>query len=186
MVPKVIFLHPPPPARARPVRNMRHIMHPLIIQNGGGSPRQQRPNRRPTWPDQPSHRRRNRQIRHHKPQRQEQQIQPRRINMVVIMQPPLQFQNHPPPRRRMKRIPVKPILAGKKQPRPQHQKPRMHLPGEKIHHPNGNNQHPQRRVTPVLPERPNHRHFHPNASRQSAPEQKSCKTAPLTNPIIPQ
>src|SRR6266849_8737244 len=85
MVAQMIMLDPAAEPRSRLIGNMRDVMHPFIMQD-----RQHPPEQRGSRGLRPEHEREQRgsegEVRHQKPDRQKQKIQPVRLDMMVVMQ----------------------------------------------------------------------------------------------------
>ena len=117
MMAQMILLDEAAQLRARHIGNMRDVMHPFIMQDRQhhAEQRQWRGSASKSKREQPDGEAK---VRHQKPDRQEQQIEPAGLDMVVVMQAVLQLeQRRPGQRGRVKGKAVHAIFAEIKQQR---------------------------------------------------------------------
>ena len=95
MMTQMILLDPAAEPRSRLIGNMRDVMHPFIMQDRQHHSEQ----RRGRGPDSKRQREQpggDGEVRHQKPDRQKQQVQTARLDMVVVMQAVLQLSRRRP------------------------------------------------------------------------------------------
>ena len=136
---QVVLLDPAPEPRSRLVGNVGDVMHPFIMKNrkhhseqrGSGGLRPQYKREKPGGQGQ---------VRHQKPDRQKQQIQPVRLDMVVVMEAVLQpARGRPCERRRMKGETMHAVFAQIEQQRAEQdrdgiQRQDAKQPGQRLNH----------------------------------------------------
>src|SRR5579883_2167252 len=100
MMPEMVLFHPATELRARPIRDVRGIMHPLIMEKGEGGSEDERGRLLPIPAQTPGREPGQKEIGKRKPKRQKKQVETARVGMMVVMQPMLQPQKPWPSRGR--------------------------------------------------------------------------------------